>query len=90
MISCGHIAEMNTAAIYIVGAQEPGYARGMGLKTRATFEEALEDARKKFVEKNPSILALPLTFKKSAVHLCMKNPAEDGMDAYGHQTGCMG
>ena len=27
MISCGHIAEMNTSAIYIVGAQEPGYAR---------------------------------------------------------------
>ena len=47
MMSCGHIAEMNTSAIYIVGAQEPGYARGMGLKTRATFEEALEDAKKK-------------------------------------------
>ena len=29
MMSCGHIAEMNTSAIYIVGAQEPGYARGM-------------------------------------------------------------
>lgn len=90
MISCGHIAEKNTAAIYIVGAQEPGFARGMGLKTRATFEEALEDARKKFVGENPSILALPLTFKKNAVHLCMKDPAKDGMDAYGHQTGCMG
>ena len=36
---------MNTSAIYIVGAQEPGIARGMGLKTRATFEEALEDAK---------------------------------------------
>jgi hypothetical protein len=24
MMSCGHIAEMNTAAIYIVGAREPG------------------------------------------------------------------
>ena len=48
MMSCGHIAEMNTSAIYIVGAEEPGYARGMGLKTRATFEEALEDAKKKF------------------------------------------
>ena len=34
MMSCGHIAEMNTSAIYIVGAQEPGIARGMGLKTR--------------------------------------------------------
>lgn len=45
MISCGHIAEMNCSAIYIVGAQEPGYARGMGMKTRATFDEALEDAK---------------------------------------------
>jgi lactate racemase len=86
MISCGHIAEMNTAAIYIVGAQEPGYARGMGLKTRATFEEALQDAMKKYVGPNPNILALPLAFKTTAVHLCMKNGAEGnyGVD-YCHQ-----
>jgi hypothetical protein len=73
MISCGHIAEMNTAAIYIVGAIEPGYARGMGMKTRATFEEALEDAKKKYLPENPNILALPRTFKTAAVHLCMKD-----------------
>ena len=73
MMSCGHIAEMNTSAIYIVGAQEPGIARSMGLKTRATFEEALEDAKKKFVGSNPRILALPQTFKVGAVHLCMKD-----------------
>ena len=30
MMSCGHIAEMNTSAIYIVGAEEQGYARGVG------------------------------------------------------------
>ena len=71
MMSCGHIAEMNTAAIYIVGAKEPGWARGMGLKTRATLEEALSDAKKKYVGDNPSILALPRTFRLSAVHLCM-------------------
>ena len=35
MMSCGHIAEMNTSAIYIVGAQEPGIARGMGLQDPA-------------------------------------------------------
>lgn len=73
MISCGHIAEQNTSAIYIVGAQEPGYARGMGLKTRATFEEALEDAKKKYVGSNPNVLALPRAFKTAAVHLCMKD-----------------
>ena len=81
MISCGHIAEMNTSAIYIVGAQEPGYARAMGLKTRATFEEALEDAKKKFVGPNPNILALPLTYKIASVHLCMKNGEQDGVDS---------
>ncbi len=72
MISCAHIAEMNTSAIYLCGAQEPGYARGMGLKTRATIEEALEDAKKKVVGPNPNILALPQTFKLGAVHLMMK------------------
>lgn len=89
MMSCGHIAEMNTSAIYIVGAEQPGYARGMGLKTRATFEEALADAKRKYVGENPNILALPLTFKKSAVHLCMKDPAQNSMDAYGVMTPCM-
>ena len=73
MMACSHVAEMNISAIYIVGAQEPGIARSMGLKTRATFEEALEDAKKKFVGPNPNILALPQTFKIGAVHLCMKD-----------------
>lgn len=90
MMSCGHIAEMNTSAIYIVGAEDPGYARGMGLKTRATFEEALADAEKKYVGPSPNILALPLTFKTAAVHLCMKNPSEDCMDEYGHRQGGCG
>ena len=73
MMSCGHIAEMNTSAIYIVGAQEPGIARGMGLKTRATFEEALSDAMRKYTGPHPRILALPQTFKLGAVHLCMRD-----------------
>lgn len=87
MMSCGHLAESNTSAIYIVGAREPGYARGMGLKTRATFEEALEDAKKKFVGDNPNILALPLTFKTAAVHLCMKDSAQDGTPISDHPCG---
>lgn len=76
MISCGHIAEKNTSAIYIVGAEQPGIARSMGLKTRATFEEALEDAKRKIVGPNPNVLALPLTFKTASVHLCMKDDDE--------------
>lgn len=70
MISCGHVAEMHCSAIYIVGAIEPGFARGMGMKTRATFAEALADS-KKFTGENPNILALPKTFTTAAVHLAM-------------------
>ncbi|MEN6499292.1 MAG: lactate racemase domain-containing protein [Rectinema sp.] len=82
MISCAHIAEKHCAAIYIVGAQEPGYARAMGMKTRATFEEALQDARK-YVGDRPNILALPKTFKTAAVHLCMKEGFETSAGASG-------
>jgi len=71
MISCGHIAEKHAAAIYIAGAREAGIARSMGLKTRATIEEALTDS-KKYTGDNPNILALPKAFKTAAVHLCMK------------------
>ncbi len=71
MTSCGHIAEMNTLATYIVGAQEPGLARQMGMKTRATFEEALADAVR-YTGKNPNILALPHAFTRSAMHLDTK------------------
>ena len=35
MISCGQYCRMNTSAIYIVGAQEPGYARGMGRENKS-------------------------------------------------------
>jgi hypothetical protein len=55
-----------------MGAYEPGYAREMGMKTRNTFEEALEDAKRKYVGDSPNILVLPRTFKTAAVHLMMK------------------
>ena len=90
MMSCGHIAEMNTSAIYIVGAREPGIARGMGLKTRATFEEALEDAKKKIVGPNPNILALPRAFTTTAVHLCMKDPSQNSHTRDGITHPCGG
>ena len=67
MSNCGHIEEMNCSAIYIVGAQAPGYASAMGVTTRSTFEEALQDA-KRYVGDQPNILALPKSFKLSAVH----------------------
>ncbi|WP_440896728.1 lactate racemase domain-containing protein [Amphibacillus sp. Q70] len=84
MMSSAHIAEKNTAAIYLVGAEKPGFARGMGLKTRATFEEALADAKKKIVGDHPNILALPQTFKKASVHLMMKNETYNGEEFITH------
>ncbi|MED4224484.1 lactate racemase domain-containing protein [Neobacillus cucumis] len=84
MISSAHIAEKQTAAVYLVGAEQPGYARGMGLKTRATFEEALEDAKRKFVGENPNILALPKAFKTAAVHLMMKDEEFNGEELHHH------
>ena len=81
MMTCGHLAEANTSAIYIVGARQPGIARAMGLKTRETFEEAFRDAQKKYLPSNPSILALPKTFTTAAVHLCMKNEMYEGTDS---------
>lgn len=82
MMSCGDIAEQNTSAIYLIGAQEPGIARGMGLKTRATFEKAIADAEKKYVGGHPNILALPQTFKVASVHLCMKDEPYDGTNGH--------
>ncbi len=72
MIACGHIALMHTAAVYIVGAYEPGYARAMEMKTRPTFADALRDAER-YTGPNPKILALPRTFRTTAVHLMMAN-----------------
>ncbi|MCD8103851.1 MAG: nickel-dependent lactate racemase [Lachnospiraceae bacterium] len=90
MMSCGHLAEEHTSAIYIVGAKEPGIARGMGLKTRATVEEALADAMKKYVGPNPNILALPRTYTTAAVHLCMKDPSLNSRTRDGAVSGCCG
>jgi hypothetical protein len=72
MVSCGYIAHKHCSEIYIAGAYEPGYARGMDMKPVKTFADALEDA-KKYVGDNPDILALPKTFKTAGVHLMMKN-----------------
>ena len=78
MVSCGHITEMQTAAAYIVGAHEPGYARAMGLKTRPTFEAALKDAER-YTGPDPKILALPRCFKTAAVHLMMVDEPVPGV-----------
>jgi hypothetical protein len=70
MVSCGQIAHLHASAIYIVGAYAPGFARGMEMKPRATFNEALKDAQR-YIGGSPRILALPRTFRTAAVHLLM-------------------
>ena len=74
MMSCGHLAEEHTSAISSWAPGSRASPASMGLKTRATFEEALADAMRKYTGPNPNILALPCTFTTAAVHLCMKDP----------------
>jgi nickel-dependent lactate racemase len=47
--------------VYVVGAQKPGYARGMGFRTAPTVEAALKDAQR-YVGKDPRILCTPESF----------------------------
>ncbi len=69
-LNMGHIAHVHTAATYIVGAYEPGYVRGIGMKPVATFADALRDAER-YTGPRPRILALPRAFKVPSVHLMM-------------------
>ena len=91
MMTCGNLAEKYLSATYIVGAQKPGIARTMGLKTRPTFEEALADATRKYTDGNPNILALPGAYVSAVPHLCMKDPSQNSHfmdDAPAHPCGC--
>lgn len=72
MVSCGHIAHKHASRILLVGAQEPGYARGMEMKPVSTFDDALRQARR-YVGEDPKFLALPKTFRTAGVHLMMEN-----------------
>ena len=72
MITCGTIALQRTTAVFIPGARNPGYARGMSCIPTDTFEEAMERA-KKIVGKNPRILCTPEAFSGGVgVHLHKK------------------
>jgi hypothetical protein len=72
MISGGSATLLWTSAVFIVGAEAPSYARGMGFIPTRTFEEAFERA-KNIVGKNPRILCTPEAFSGGvAVHLHLK------------------
>jgi hypothetical protein len=72
MISGGSVPQLWTSAVYIVGPQEPRYARGMGFSPVGSFKEALEHAER-YVGAKPRILCTPECFSGGvAVHLHSK------------------
>lgn len=58
MISGGAVPLKWCSQVYLVGASEPGFARGMGYRTLPTVEAALKDAER-YVGTTPRILATP-------------------------------
>lgn len=69
MISGGGVTFKWASAAYVVGAEVPGYARGMGFRTTSSFTDAFKDAER-FVGKNPRILCTPECFSGGVgVHL---------------------
>jgi hypothetical protein len=58
MLYMGGIAQEFSNAIYIVGAREPGYARGMGVTPTRSFDGALRRARR-LVGESPKLLVIP-------------------------------
>jgi hypothetical protein len=68
MISMGVLAHRHTSAVLIPGANNPGYARGMGCIPTNTFAEAMSYAER-FVGVNPRILVMPEAFRSVGVHL---------------------
>lgn len=72
MTSGGAIPNLYMSSVYIVGAKQPKYARGMGFKPVEKFEDALKDATR-YVGKNPKILCTPRCFTSgTAVNLHIK------------------
>lgn len=67
MAYMGSIATRRAQAVYIMGAEKPGYARGMGCIPAANLEDALEHA-KRYVGDSPRMLVVP-QLSKPAVHL---------------------
>lgn len=67
MLYMGGVALNHARSIYIVGAREPGYARGMGLIPTRTFADAFEQATR-FVDEDPKMLVFP-ELSKPQIHV---------------------
>ena len=72
MTTGGSVPNLYASSVYVVGAKEPQYARGMGFKPVATFDQAMKDAAR-YVGKNPKVLCTPRCFTSgTAVNLHLK------------------
>jgi hypothetical protein len=67
MAYMGGIARAHAAEIFIAGAIDPGYARGMGAVPTADVAEAL-DAATGIAGRDPRVLVIP-ELSKPAYHL---------------------
>ena len=61
MTSGGSVSLKWCSQVYVIGAKEPKFARGMGFRTLPSLESALRDAER-YVGKNPRILCTPECF----------------------------
>lgn len=68
MAYMGSIATRRSLAVYIAGAKEPGYARGMGCTPTDTFDDAVARSKRLLRKENPRMLVVPQV-SKPAVHL---------------------
>ena len=75
MISGGAVPLKWCSQTYVVGAEQPRYARGMGFRTLPTVAAALKDAER-YLGSNPRILATPECYSGGmAVNLIAGNGA---------------
>ncbi len=67
MVYVGGLAREVASAVYVAGARNPGYVRGMGATPTASVDDALAEARK-YVGGDPKILVVP-ELSKPAYHV---------------------
>ena len=69
MVYVGGLARQAAAAVYVAGAREPGFARGMGAIPAKSVEDALREAAR-YTEGAPKVLVVP-ELSKPAYHLAV-------------------
>lgn len=80
MAYMGGVATLNAGAIFIAGAQEPGYAQGMGCVPVDSVEDALA-ASARYVGADPRVLVVP-ELSKPAYHLAARDDTPQRSGSY--------